>query len=694
MKKNFLFWAVLLLILSGTYGQGYMFRSYINRIAYLSISEDPRGNEANLMSTIRFVNITRNPELQRDVSRCFAQYNIATRQYEKGDSLLGLIIAHYSLASDTLGMAYCKLLKGYSLLRQGDNTCIPLLQQSMNYGYLWKNEVMIVRSANTLGMALDGEGETEKARNIHEKAVGFCRSSGDSLMLSAALRGYAYHLRNVNDLKHVASYLGEAIKIDLALKRFNDFDRNLVNLASIMIELQYPKDAIDICKAASFFAARYNHDDIYYYIYSNMAEAYMHLNNITKAFAYSYKAKNEALKFDNQYGIANADFLLGEVYYNSGDKNKANECYTKSAERYRQIGEENALIIIFDRLGTLHMDKHEYQEAIGVFEQGKKLAHVYNDRVTYKDLNSGLAFAYEYTGHFKDAYFCLRTEKNITDSMFNEEISTKISALDSNFEVEKKQYVIRYLDKENQLINQKLRTNRIMFFLLVFIAVVLILLGLQLYKSTKTRHQLEVTERNMQALRSQMNPHFFFNVLNGIQAQIYKGEKTEAAKYLQKTAALMREILDSSIEDYISLENEVQMMENYLVLQKMRMGDLFDYNITTDSDAEPDWVLLPSMLAQPFIENALKHAFKKIEHKGLISVIYTIVANTFEIRVEDNGQGFTQDVSAPEHVSRAIKITRQRLQMYEKKTRFSHSLDIQSSKNGVIVVIRGFVKAD
>lgn len=671
--------------------QSYPFREYINRLAYLSISESPGENKDNLMNAIRYVNLTKNPALQRDVTRCFAQFNIINRDFSLGDSLLGVAAAHYRLASDSLGLAYTSLLNGYSMIKKGDKAGIPFLRQSMEYGYRTNNEVMIVRSGNSLGMALGWDDRMDEARRVYENAVAYCRYSGDSLMLSAALRGYAYYYRSMDDMKQVASVLSEAIRIDRALKRFNDFDRNLLNLASIMIELQYPKDAVEICKAAEYFVTRYHHDEVLFFLYANYATAYMHLDQISKAFLYARKALAEAEKAESLPDEATIEFLLGEIYYKAGNKEKASERYLKAASLYQSAGQEMP-VIIFDRLGTLHMDKKEYHDAIKIFESGKELARINQDRLTYKDLNSGLAYAYGYTGNYEKAYECLRIEKDITDSLFNEEISTKISALDSNFEVEKKQYVIRYLDKENQLIAQRLRTNRILFILLIFVALALLFSAFLIYKNTRTRHRLEITERNMQALRSQMNPHFFFNVLNGIQAQIYKGEKAEAAKYLQKTAALMREILDSSIDDYISLENEVQMMTNYLVLQKMRMGETFDYTITFDADAEADWVLLPSMLAQPFIENALKHAFKGLGYKGILSVVYIVKANAFEIRIQDNGQGFKQETSASEHVSRALKITRQRLQMYEKKTRFAHSLDIQSSENGVTVVIRGFVK--
>ncbi len=108
-------------------------------------------------------------------------------------------------------------------------------------------------------------------------------------------------------------------------------------------------------------------------------------------------------------------------------------------------------------------------------------------------------------------------------------------------------------------------------------------------------------------LRSQMNPHFIFNSLSGIQNFIVTEKSTKASIYLSKFATLVRNILDSSVKEYVTLEKEIATIENYLELQKVRYAGKFEFSIKTDDAIDPESTMIPPMLAQPFIENAIEH---------------------------------------------------------------------------------------
>jgi LytS/YehU family sensor histidine kinase len=151
----------------------------------------------------------------------------------------------------------------------------------------------------------------------------------------------------------------------------------------------------------------------------------------------------------------------------------------------------------------------------------------------------------------------------------------------------------------------------------------------------------EMLSVEMQSTRSQMNPHFVFNGINAIQNFIFNEEKKNVNLYISKFSELIRDSLKMSKMDYISLEQEVEFLEKYLKLEKNRFPDKFNYSININSDKPAKEVLIPPLFVQTLAENAVKHAFKKLEYKGMLKITYTYNSNerVLFIKVADNGVG-------------------------------------------------------
>jgi len=192
------------------------------------------------------------------------------------------------------------------------------------------------------------------------------------------------------------------------------------------------------------------------------------------------------------------------------------------------------------------------------------------------------------------------------------------------------------------------------------------------------RFQLEkeLVELEQKALRLQMNPHFIFNALNSIQSQIGTGNEQEARYYLAKFSRLMRQILDNSRNALISLEEEISTLENYLLIEQFCTGNRFDYAITVDESLEKDFIKIPPMLLQPFVENAIKHGFRfndvqDQDKRGLIQIHFSDQFNLLECTVTDNGIGRKQAHALNEksnesyHQSTALRVTQERLDLQQ-----------------------------
>ncbi len=175
----------------------------------------------------------------------------------------------------------------------------------------------------------------------------------------------------------------------------------------------------------------------------------------------------------------------------------------------------------------------------------------------------------------------------------------------------------------------------------------------------------------LKALRAQMNPHFIFNALNSIQEFITSQQSTEAATHLAHFARLMRQILDYSEREMITLEEEVDFLRNYLNLNRsLRFKDVFDYEIVVDQELEDDLIGLPAMLVQPYVENALEHGVRLVPD-GFIRITFSSPIeddSQLVIEIEDNGQGRERAIASQgeleqAHRSMGTAITRHRLEL-------------------------------
>ncbi len=189
-----------------------------------------------------------------------------------------------------------------------------------------------------------------------------------------------------------------------------------------------------------------------------------------------------------------------------------------------------------------------------------------------------------------------------------------------------------------------------------------ILLTFQYFYNIRYSSQLEtqVLQLERSALQAQMNPHFIFNSLNSIQNYIAKNDKMKAMNYLAKFALLVRKTLNASASKKISLEDELSMLKSYLDLEKLRFKEKFSYNLKVDEGIDKDETMLPPLMIQPFVENAIIHGLKNLQDGGEIDIHFSHQNDLLAVTVLDNGCGLDNSYTS-NHKSMAMDITRQRL---------------------------------
>lgn len=182
-----------------------------------------------------------------------------------------------------------------------------------------------------------------------------------------------------------------------------------------------------------------------------------------------------------------------------------------------------------------------------------------------------------------------------------------------------------------------------------------------------------------------MNPHFIFNSMNSISSYLLQKDIETANDYLGRFARLMRKILLVAEQPYLTLYEEIALLEQYMQAEAMRFEDKFQYTFDVSEGIDTDDILIPTMILQPFVENAIWHGIANKGKKGKITITFQQQEDRLICAITDNGIGrkMASQNRAADHESKAISITQRRLELLANKpsVTFQPSLEIIDLKD-------------
>ncbi len=253
---------------------------------------------------------------------------------------------------------------------------------------------------------------------------------------------------------------------------------------------------------------------------------------------------------------------------------------------------------------------------------------------------------------------------------------------------------IKQLERERSLSEQLIRKKNILNYALIALIVLILI-----FLIFTVRALYSIKRRNkkiaLQSLRREMNPHFIFNSLNSINHFIAQNNELEANKYLSSYSKLMRNIMENSNKDFITLATETDQLKEYLDLEHMRFQDKFSYRIDIDNTLDADSILVPNMLIQPQLENAIWHGLRYKESNGLLILSVKQTGDYLQVTVNDNGIGLkkSQELKTKHqkiHQSRGMSNTLERISLLNNLYKSQITIDVTEKtgkETGVIVVI-------
>lgn len=421
---------------------------------------------------------------------------------------------------------------------------------------------------------------------------------------------------------------------------------------------------------------------------TNIATIYEQLKQYNQVKKYLDWAAIELKNSQDYRAIGEWNNNMGSYYFKTNDFDSAEKHWNAALFSFNKIDDQFGSFDTYFYLATLKKEQNQINSALQLALKAKELADTTQVLEHQTKVEKLLGELYELSKDVGLALLHSKRYQALKDSLVNQESIRKIAQAEMNFAFEKEKM------KHQEALD---KANNKQWFWALGILILLLLFGLFYLQKKKEQQKQQLQLENQlldykqKALHLQMNPHFLFNCLAAISSYIMQNEKEAAAKYLAMFSKLMRFTLESSKENWITLDKELASLNQYLSLEQLRLKNIFEFTIDRSTSVEDD-MLVPPMLIQPLVENAIIHGILPKQAKGKIELHFEVQNNQLYVTVSDDGIGIEQSVAEKEnqvelHKSLALSIIKERLEMLQKNSNQKAKLEYQPTTSGTKVLL-------
>lgn len=422
-------------------------------------------------------------------------------------------------------------------------------------------------------------------------------------------------------------------------------------------------------------------------IVSEIANCYSETDQFDSARYYIARLEQQADKI-NKPGASHDLYSVKAAYYYYAKQYDSSLKYSLMATEDMNQNDIGALTAYSNNLGLCVRLKQQAdaQHWYKLAEEKYKSLEIIDasDKIAYLENKIPYDFLYGSKSTAEEDYWQLATLK---EQQYSTERIKMFAAIESEYNVAAKEKKIAALNTQNEIAQNRQKSMTLIAILTAMLMAAVIVAAILLSRHRKLKQEKEKALLQQQLLRTQMEPHFIFNTLSALQSYVRFDEKEKTLKYLNQFSRLLRSSLELSRESFVPLTEEIETLQNYLSLQKMRYDNAFSYHIHCQEDIYG--ILIPPMLIQPFVENAIVHGIDPNDQKGVITIDFIIKENSIQVTITDNGKGLqNKPVQPQKHKSLATTISRERLAMMTKESGSDAGITIGNGPlNGTIVVL-------
>ncbi len=463
-------------------------------------------------------------------------------------------------------------------------------------------------------------------------------------------------------------HLGAIDQKLVALYRLGDFDKaKTVTKESLQAALSY-NDSLNIFKGLT-----------------RLGVLEQEMQNTEAALDYLLRA--ESMEIEKQYKLNMATLYNAlSITYSHKEVFDSALYYIRKTidEDLKRMPDSKPFVVNgFSNMAATYIDMEQYDKAIACLDSTLNY-----DLDSLPDRIRVLVY-----NNYYEAYWS-KDDFEQSEAYFKKYVAVKEGMLEDRLDSELEELKLLH-QKENEFIEQKrkseqeaFRLQRIILFLIIGLLLAALGSVVLFYrnKKKKDRLELEMVKTEQQLLRTQMNPHFIFNTVSVIRSLIRNNDNKRAVKYLTRFSRLMRTILENSAEKMVSLDKELSAIDDYVELQSIRFGQSFEYDLNVDDSIEKEFVSIPPMILQPFIENAIEHGIRGVD-QGKIEMNIHEKNGTLHCVIQDNGNGIimteagSSDNADLKGKSLSTSITKQRLEHFGRQFKVDAGLEIYNLQN-------------
>jgi tetratricopeptide (TPR) repeat protein len=440
---------------------------------------------------------------------------------------------------------------------------------------------------------------------------------------------------------------------------------------------------------------------------NNLGIAYKGLNKYDTALSYFNRVAASNSKHNSSKNTAL--LLTADTYSLLKKYPTALSYYDKAIKGLTTANDSITLFTAYANKGDCLMQQGRFDESIISLKKAQQYITPYIPNTNKAALYHNFAYIYNTQKVFDKAFYFKNLENITKDSVNTESIGKAVAEMSAKYELRQKQDSL-YINKQKlTLADAKTKENERNLIILLVVLVAITVFFISIYRIRQLRfknslqqqeaaqnelkllHQYQLSESELKAIRSQMNPHFMFNVLNSIESYIMDSDRKTASRLIQKFASLTRLILENSTKSMVTADKEWKALMLYTELEATRYNNAFTYQFIADDNLELKTLVLPPMLIQPLIENAILHGLIAESRSDAHLEVRLVKTDTGVcITVSDNGLGMEKSAKMPKKLagvkekSIGIASIKERIEMINLQNKTTVAkFNISAGENGV-----------
>lgn len=540
---------------------------------------------------------------------------------------------------------------------------------------------------NIQGTAKNFQGDWESALQLYQQSLAIGREQGDSQGVAVCLNNMGNIFKNQGDYEKAIDCFFESLRLREDLGDSLGIASSYGNIANLYNNQGFYQEALVHFERCLVIMERLDNVRAVAGTLNNMGLAYSELGDLERA----YDMYTEALPLHEQTGdargAAGAWTNIGNIHFERRNFIDAELAHRKSLELRQTLGDNNGMAQSYFHLGKIEAALNRYESAIQLGNRAYELAEKVGDIQITSDVANLLYESYKAIGKYEKSLLMHEVHILMRDSLLREENQRELLQRQFKYDSEKREAEFQaQQDRKDALAREELLRQRSQRNLLGLGFVVLLSIGggagVFFYQRKKAQYRYQSILLELKAVKAQISPHFFFNAMNSVVNMMTSNSGQNAEAFLVKYARLMRQILRDSDRELIALQQEIEVLTNYLELELIRLPGRFSFRFEVDERLDLEAVLLPSMLIQPLVENAVWHGVALLDGGGEIRISFKPMGELLCVAVVDNGagrSGFREKSLEPAGSS----ITAQRIALYNLRYGTKGELKLIDERRGV-----------